>query len=131
MRTETFNGAGSFSMDGNARHSGRPTLAFFFTPTSGPARRVEALIAQVLQRRQKHRVFALRRINCHEQPELAERFGVTTIPTLVVVENRRIQGRIEGRFTCGQIERLLEPWLGGGEELDGPAEAEPSDASSS
>jgi thioredoxin 1 len=121
----------SLSMDGNPRHSGRPTLAFFFTPTSGPARRVEALLAQVLQRRQKHRLFVLRRIDCDERPDLADRFGVTTIPTLVVVENRRIQGRIEGRFNCRDIERLLEPWLGGDEEPDGPVEAEPADASSS
>src|SRR5262245_5137508 len=98
-------------MTGSTSQVGKPTLAFFYSPTSGPSRRVEALLAQVLQRRQNHRTFFLRRINCVEHPQLAKRFKVTIFPTLVVIENRRICARLEGRLNASQIEQLLEPWL--------------------
>ena len=89
----------------------RPTLCFFYSPTSGPSRRVEAFLAHVLQRRQKHRTFAVQRVNCDEHPELVERYAVKQMPTLIVIENRRVLGRLEGRCGCREIEKLLEPWL--------------------
>jgi thiol-disulfide isomerase/thioredoxin len=90
----------------------KPTLCFFYSPRSGPCRRVEAFLAQVLQRRRNHRTFALRRVNCDEHPELAERFQVRELPALVVLENRKIRSRIDGLCGCREIEKLLEPWLG-------------------
>ena len=89
----------------------RPTLCFFYSPTSGPSRRVEAFLAQVLQRRQNHRTFALQRINCDKHPELVERYAIKQMPTLIVIERRRVLGRIEGSCGCREIEKLLEPWL--------------------
>jgi hypothetical protein len=65
----------------------------------------------VLQRRQKHRTFALQRVNCDEHPELVERYAVKQIPTLIVIESRRVLGRLEGFCGCREIEKLLEPWL--------------------
>ena len=90
----------------------RPTLCFFYSPTSGPSRRVEAFLAHVLQRGQKHRTFAVQRVNCDEHPELVERYAVKQMPTLIVIENRRVLGRLEGRCSRREIEELLEPWLG-------------------
>jgi thioredoxin family protein len=103
----------------------KPTLCFFYSPRSGPSRRVEAFLAQVLQRRQNHRTFALRRVNCDEHPELAERFQVRALPALVVLESRKIRTRLDGPCGCREIEELLEPWLGteGGREAGRRPEA--------
>jgi len=89
----------------------RPTLCFFYLPTSGPSRRVEAFLAQVLQRGQNHRAFSVQRVNCEEHPELVERFAIKHTPTLIVIENRKVSRRLEGSCGCRQIEKLLEPWL--------------------
>src|SRR5579862_7061433 len=89
----------------------RPTLRFFYSPRSGPSRRVEAVLAQVLQRRQNHRTFALQRVNCDKHPELVHRFAIKQIPTLIVIENFRVLGRLEGSCGCRELEKLLEPWL--------------------
>jgi hypothetical protein len=91
--------------------SDRPTLRFFYSPTSGPSRRVEAFLAQVLQRRQNHRTFALQRVNCDQHPKLVERYAIKQMPTLIVIEDRRVLGRLEGSCSCRDIEKLLEPWL--------------------
>jgi thioredoxin-like negative regulator of GroEL len=92
----------------------RPTLRLFYSPTSGPSRRVEGFLAQVLQRRQNHRTFELQRVNCDKHPKLVQRYAVTQTPTLIVIEGRRVLGRLEGSCGCREIEKLLEPWLNRG-----------------
>jgi hypothetical protein len=36
------------------------------------------------------------------------------MPTLIVIEGRRVLGRLEGSCGCREIEKLLEPWLNRG-----------------
>jgi Thioredoxin len=91
--------------------NGEPTLRFFYSPRSGPSRRVEAFLAQVLQRRQNHRAISFQRVNCDDHPDLAERFAVTKLPTLIVVDRHKVRGRLESPRGCREIEQFLEPWL--------------------
>ena len=101
----------------------RPLLCFVYSPTSGPSRRAEGFLAQVLQRRKNHRAFIVQRINCIERPDLAKKLGAETVPALVVVENRRVRARLEGVNGCKNIERLLEPWLGASDGDDAAEES--------
>ena len=50
-------------------------------------------------------------IDVDESPELAERFGVETVPTIALVKDKRVVDRIEGRVSAPKIERMLEPHL--------------------
>jgi hypothetical protein len=81
----------------------------------------------VLQRRQSHRTFALKRVNCDKHPELVERYAIKQTPTLIVIESRRVLGRLDGRCRCREIETLLEPWLNREDER-GPVENETGSA---
>lgn len=90
----------------------KPTLCFFHSPRSGPSRRAEAFLANVLQRRKNHRKIVVRRINCDDRPDLAERYAVEKLPTLIVIDRHRVRARLEGARNCREIEQLLEPWLG-------------------
>ena len=94
-----------------AERTSKPTLCFVYSPTSGPSRRMEGFLAQVLQRRGNHQTFALRRVNSAERPDLVDRLAATTLPTLLVIEDRRVRARLEGLHGCADIEQLLEPWL--------------------
>jgi len=40
-----------------------------------------------------------------------ERFGVATMPTLVVVQDKVVQARLEKPRGCREIESFLAPWL--------------------
>jgi hypothetical protein len=93
------------------RDQPRPKLVFFYSPRSGRCRRVEGFVAQVLQRRRNHETFELVRVSVDERPDLAERFGAETVPTLCVVEGRRLQKRIAAPRGCRELERELAPWL--------------------
>jgi thioredoxin-like negative regulator of GroEL len=90
-------------------------LAFFFAKQSGPARRMESLLAH-LARKERERL-RVTRIDVEERPELAERFKVAAVPTLVLVKEKRVVARLEGRVSAPRIERMLEPHLSPAPEL--------------
>lgn len=89
----------------------RPRLVFFYSPLSGRCRRVEGFIAQVLQRRRNHDTFDLVRVSIDRRPDLAEKFLVGEVPTICVVEGRRMKRRIIAPRGCRELEERLEPWL--------------------
>ena len=94
-----------------ASHAQKPGLVFFYSPVSGACRRAEGFIAQVLQRRRNHGTFRLYRVDEQERPDLVERFGIETMPTLVVVEDKVVRARLERPRGCREIESFLAPWL--------------------
>ncbi|MGH2972587.1 MAG: thioredoxin domain-containing protein [Gaiellaceae bacterium] len=89
----------------------RPRLILFYSPVSGRCRRAEAFLAQVLQRRRNHDTFELIRIAVDRRPDLAERFLVDEVPTVVVVENRKVRARIVAPSGSRELEAALQPWL--------------------
>ena len=91
------------------RDDSLPLLLFFTLPTSGPARRMESLLAH-LARKERDRL-RVSRVDAEQRPELAEKLGVTDVPTLILVKDRKPVDRIEGRASAPQIERMLEPYL--------------------
>ncbi len=86
-----------------------PMLLFFTSETSGPARRMESLLAH-LARKERTRL-RVSRIDVAQKPELADKLGVVDVPTLVLVKDRRPVARLEGRVSAPQIERMLDPHL--------------------
>src|SRR2546421_13050640 len=90
-------------------HAAKPRLVFFYSKQSGRCRRAEGFLAQVLQRRRNHETFTLYRVDADERPELARRLHVGSVPTLVVVEGRRVGGLLESPRGCRDIETFLAP----------------------
>ena len=89
----------------------RPSLVFFQSGSSGRCRRVEGFLAQVLQRRSNHDTFTIVRVDADTQVELVERFKIETIPTLVVVADKRAKAWLRNPQGCRDIEQFLAPWL--------------------
>jgi thioredoxin 1 len=83
----------------------RLLLVFFRSERSGPARRMESLIAH-LARKERDRI-RVKRVDVDARPDLAERFAVTEVPTVVLVKDRRVVERLDGRASAPQIERML------------------------
>jgi thioredoxin-like negative regulator of GroEL len=91
--------------------SNQPRLVFFYSNVSGSCRRADGFLAQVLQRRRNHETFRLYRVAEEKRPDLVEQFGITTMPTLVVVEGKTVRAKLERPRGCREIESFLAPWL--------------------
>ena len=89
----------------------RPLLLLFASKTSGQSRRVEGFIAHVLQRRHNHDSFRFRIVVREERPDLFERFHVESVPSIVVIDRKRVRRRLDGYVKPHQVEDLLQPWL--------------------
>jgi thioredoxin 2 len=97
----------------------RGLLVFFSAWRSGPARRMESLLAQ-LARKERHRL-SVTSVDVEAQPELAKRFKVRRVPTLVLVKGKRAVGRLEGKANAAEIEELVDQHLDEGTK-SGPHE---------
>jgi thioredoxin-like negative regulator of GroEL len=89
----------------------QPRLAFFYSGVSGRCRRVEGFLAQVLQRRGNHETFQIYRVPVEDRPDLHERHKIVRLPTLAVIEGKRVVGRLEQPRACREIEGFLSPWM--------------------
>jgi thioredoxin 1 len=88
-----------------------PQLVFFYSPRSGQSRRAEGYLAQVLQRRHNHETFSLVRVDVDAHPNLAERFEITSTPTLLVIAEGDVRARLSELHGCREITKALQPWL--------------------
>lgn len=87
----------------------RPLLVFFWSERSGPARRMESLLAHIA-RKERSRL-RIRQVDVDASPEVAERFKVDVVPTLVLVKEKHVVARLDGRTSAPRIEKMLAPHL--------------------
>jgi thioredoxin-like negative regulator of GroEL len=84
---------------------------YFTSARSGPARRVESLLDQVLQERRNHDAFDRTVVDVDADESVAKRFAVAAVPTILVVENGEEMCRIDGRPSVAALREALSPWL--------------------
>ena len=79
-------------------------LLDFWAPWCGPCRMVVPIVEEIAAERSDIKVG---KVNVDEQPELASKFGVMSIPTLVVMENGKIANQAEGARSKSAILAML------------------------
>jgi thioredoxin 2 len=85
--------------------SSLPVVVDYWAPWCGPCRTVAPELQKVAAR-QAGRILLVK-VNTDELPDLGERFGIRSIPTLAVFAGGREVGRTAGARPAEEIERFI------------------------
>ena len=85
--------------------SDKPVLVDFWATWCGPCRMLAPIIEEIAESRSDIKVG---KVNVDEEGELAVRFGIASIPTVIVFKNGDIAAQAVGYRPRAEIEALLE-----------------------
>jgi thioredoxin 1 len=98
--------ASNTSFAGDVLQSDKPVLVDFWAEWCGPCRAIAPILEEVASERQDS--LRVVKVNVDESPELAGRYGVRSIPTLILFQNGQPQAQRVGSLRRVELEAFLD-----------------------
>ena len=78
---------------GEAKNSPKTVLLDFYADWCGPCKMMSPIVDKIAE---EHPEYFVGKVNVDDSPDLAESFGVMSIPTLIVLKGGEVSGKTVG-----------------------------------
>ena len=88
--------------------AGQPVLVDFWAPWCGPCRLIAPHLEELDNERDDLTVV---KMNVDENPQTAAKYGIMSIPTLILFKNGQVAKQVVGALPKARLQQELEPAL--------------------
>ncbi len=94
----------------NVLKSGKPVVLDFWAPWCGPCRMMEPVLEEIATEFSERIVVG--KLNVDENPEVATKYDILSIPTLLVFSGGQVVKKLVGAMPKKRLVDELAPWVG-------------------
>jgi len=94
------------TFDADVLQNDKPVLLDFWAEWCGPCKMIEPLLVEIAESHADK--LSIVKVNVDENPNTAQKFGIRSIPTLILFKDGAVQAQKMGAMPKSQLEEFLD-----------------------